>query len=111
MKTEAISTDTSVSSRTGWYDPLAQSFQVTEEGGIFITSCDIYFQTKDDMDIPMTFQIRTMEGGTPTQKVLPFSEIIKAPDQINVSTNGTVATRFTFESVILKEIIQNMPYV
>ena len=36
------------------------------------------------MDIPMTFQIRTMEGGTPTQKVLPFSEIIKAPDQINV---------------------------
>ena len=78
MKTEAISTDTSVSSRTGWYDPLAQSFQVTEEGGIFITSCDIYFQTKDDMDIPMTFQIRTMEGGVPTQKILPFSEIIKS---------------------------------
>ncbi len=103
MKTEAISTDTSVSSRTGWYDPLAQSFQVTEEGGIFITSCDIYFQTKDDMDIPMTFQIRTMEGGVPTQKILPFSEIIKAPDQINVSTNGTVATRFTFEAPVYLE--------
>ena len=55
------------------------------------------------MDIPMTFQIRTMEGGTPTQKVLPFSEIIKAPDQINVSTNGTVATRFTFESPVYLE--------
>ena len=55
------------------------------------------------MDIPMTFQIRTMEGGTPTQKILPFSEIIKAPDQINVSTNGTVATRFTFESPVYLE--------
>jgi len=55
------------------------------------------------MDIPMTFQIRTMEGGVPTQKILPFSEIIKAPDQINVSTNGTVATRFTFEAPVYLE--------
>jgi len=103
MKTEAISTDVSSGTRDRWYDPLAQSFQVTESGGLFITSCDVYFQTKDDMDIPMTFQIRTMEGGTPTQKVLPFSEIIKAPDQINVSQNGTVATRFTFESPVYLE--------
>ena len=103
MKTEAISSAESTSSNHRWYDPLAQSFQVTEEGGIFITSCDIYFQTKDDMDIPMTFQIRTMEGGVPTQKILPFSEIIKAPDQIQVSTNGTVATRFTFEAPVYLE--------
>ena len=103
MKTEAIKTKEKTSSKHRWYDPLAQSFQITEEGGIFITSCDIYFQTKDDMDIPMTFQIRTMEGGVPTQKILPFSEIIKAPDQINVSTNGTVATRFTFEAPVYLE--------
>ena len=55
------------------------------------------------MDIPVTFQIRTMEGGMPTQKVLPFSEIILSPDQINVSQNGTVATRFTFESPVYLE--------
>ena len=104
MKTEAISSAQAETGRQDrWYDPLAQSFQVTESGGIFITSCDIYFQTKDDMDIPMTFQIRTMEGGVPTQKVLPFSEIIKGPNQIQVSTNGTVATRFTFESPVYLE--------
>ncbi len=103
MKTEAISSDTSTSSRDVWYDPLAQSFQVTEEGGIFITSCDVYFQSKDDMDIPVTIQIRTMEGGVPTQKVLPFSEIILSPDQINVSSNGTVATRFNFEAPVYLE--------
>ena len=101
MKTEAISTQQRETGRQDrWYDPLAQSFQVTETGGIFITSCDVYFQTKDDMDIPMTFQIRTMEGGVPTQKILPFSEIIKAPDEIQVSANGTVPTKFTFEAPV-----------
>jgi len=104
IKTEAISSAQAETGRRDfWYDPLAQSFQVTENGGIFITSCDVYFQTKDDMDIPMTFQIRTMEGGVPTQKILPFSEIIKSPDQINVSTNGTVATRFTFDAPVYLE--------
>ncbi len=104
IKTEAISSAQAETGRRDfWYDPLAQSFQVTESGGIFITSCDIYFQTKDDMEIPMTFQIRTMEGGVPTQKILPFSEIIKSPDQINTSTNGTVATRFTFDAPVYLE--------
>jgi len=104
MKTEAISTDTSETGRRDiWYDPLAQSFQVTDSGGIFVTSCDVYFQSKDDMDIPMTFQIRTMEGGVPTQKILPFSEIVKPPDQILTSTNGTVPTRFTFEAPVFLE--------
>ena len=103
IKTEAISSKETKDKKNVWYDPLAQSFQVNEDGGIFITSCDCYFQTKDDMDIPMTFQIRTMEGGVPTQKILPFSEIIKPPDQINVSTNGTVATRFNFEAPVYLE--------
>ena len=59
----------------------------------------------------MTFQILQWKE-EPTQKVLPFSEIIKAPDQIQVSQNGTVATRFTFESpYILRVTIQNMQYV
>ena len=103
IKSEAISSSDAEGRENIWYDPLAQSFQVTENGGIFITSCDIYFQTKDDMDIPMTFQIRTMEGGVPTQKILPFSEIIKSPDQIQVSQNGTVPTRFEFEAPVYLE--------
>ena len=44
-----------------------------------------------------------MEGGVPTQKILPFSEIILSPDQINTSTNGTVATRFNFEAPVYLE--------
>ena len=94
---------TSSSVEDVWYDPLAQSFQVTEKGGIFITSCDIYFKTKDDMDIPMTFQIRTMQGGFPTQKILPFSEIVVPPDKINLSADGSVPTNIKFKAPVYLE--------
>ena len=103
-KDEVIKTNTQkTQGKPRWYDPLAQSFQVTDEGGVFLTSCDIYFKTKDDMEIPMTFQLRTMKDGTPTQKVIPFSEIVKTPKQIKVSPTGTVATTFEFEAPVYLE--------
>jgi hypothetical protein len=98
-----ISATTTNTTVREWYDPLAQSFQVLDETGVFITSCDVFFQTKDDMDIPMTFQIRTMQNGVPTQKILPFSEIVLDPDQINTSQDGTVPTRFTFKAPVYLE--------
>ena len=47
MKTEAISTSENETRRDRWYDPLAQSFQVTESGGISLLQVAIFiFQTK-----------------------------------------------------------------
>ncbi len=86
-----------------WYDPLAQSYQVLDDTGIFLTSCEVFFQTKDDMNIPMTFQLRTMKGGTPTQKVIPFSEVIVYPDEINVSQKGDVPTKINFKAPVYME--------
>jgi hypothetical protein len=86
-----------------WWDPLAQSILVQEESGIFLTKCDIFFKSKDDADIPVVFQIRTMQGGYPTQTVLPFSEIILDPEQVNLSNDGTVATSFVFKSPVYLE--------
>ena len=31
----------------GWVDPLAQTFLIDDEGGVFLTSIDIFFSTKD----------------------------------------------------------------
>ncbi len=98
-----ISQQQTLTTVTEWYDPLAQSFQVLDETGVFVTSCDVFFQTKDDMDIPMTFQIRTMQNGVPTQKILPFSEIVLTPDQINVSQDGTVPTTVNFKAPVYLE--------
>ena len=89
--------------RWRWWDPLAQSFQVEDPNGIFLTSCDVYFATKDDTGLPVTFQLRTMENGTPTTKVIPFSEIVLPPSDVKTSGSGTVATTFTFDAPIYLE--------
>ncbi len=82
------------------YDPLAQSFYVQEDTGIYITSVDVFFETKDSDNIPITMQIRPVVGGVPSNVVIPFSEVTLTPDQVNVSTNGRIATRFTFPSPV-----------
>ena len=87
----------------GWYDPLAQSFLIEDETGVFVTKCDVFFQSKDDMDIPVVFQLRTMENGFPTQKILPFTEIVLDPDQIITSSDGSVATTFEFKAPVYLE--------
>jgi len=87
-------------------DPLAQSFIVDEEDGIFITSLDAYFATKSDT-IPVKAEIRTMVNGFPSVKVLPFARKWLNSGSINTSTDGTTATTFTFDSpVYLQEGIE-----
>ena len=84
-------------------DPLAQSFSVSDSSGVFITRCDLFFQTVDDTDIPVTIQIRPMQQGYPTEIVLPFSEVVLNPDEIQVSSNGSVSTVIRFKSPVYLE--------
>ena len=83
----------------GWYDPLAQSFIVEEDGGMFLTGVDIFFQTKDT-NIPISMQIRTMENGYPTKTILPFSDVTINPDQVEISETAAIPTRFTFRAPV-----------
>ncbi len=103
VSSRAISTSTTQNTIATWYDPLAQSFLVDEESGIFVTKCDVFFRSKDDVDIPVTFQLRTMENGFPSPKVLPFSEIILEPSQVNTSGDGSVSTSIQFKSPVYLE--------
>lgn len=103
VATNVISTSQRERTVTQWYDPLAQSFLVDDETGVFLTKCDVFFASKDDLDIPITFQLRTMKGGFPTQKVIPFSEIILDPSEINVSSDGSIPTTFNFKAPVYLE--------
>ncbi len=107
LGTEVVGSQTVANNTTqeiiGWYDPLAQSFLVEEDTGIFVTKCDVFFRTKDDMDIPVVFQIRSMKNGLPTQHVLPFSEIVLDPAEVNTSADGSVATTVEFKAPIYLE--------
>ena len=87
----------------GWYDPLAQSFLVEDATGVFLTKCDIFFRSKDDMDVPVVFQLRTMKNGFPTQHILPFSEVVLDPSDIETSSDGSVATSVEFKAPVYVE--------
>lgn len=98
-----ILSQTNSSRLVGWYDPLAQSFLVEDETGVFLTKCEVFFRSKDDMDIPVTFQLRTMQNGFPSQRILPFSEITLDPGDVQTSADGSVATTFNFDSPVYLE--------
>ena len=86
-----------------WGDPLAQSFEVQDPNGVFITDCDIFFRTKDAGELPVTLQIRTMSLGLPTQEILPFAEVSIDPSQVSVSNDASVPTKFTFPAPVYLE--------
>jgi hypothetical protein len=99
--------------RTEYYlDPLAQSFSVgrsisdgtadsprDDDNGVFITSVDLFFQSKDPGTAPVTVEIRTVELGTPTSNIVGTPTTL-TPDQISISNNASVATNVKFESPI-----------
>ena len=85
--------------QVGYHDPLAQTFMVDEAGGVFLTSVDICFSTKD-ANIPVTLQVRNTVNGYPGQSILPFSEKSLNPVSVTTSTDGSSATTFTFDSPV-----------
>jgi len=82
-----------------YYDPLAQTFRVDETSGVFITSVDVFMRDKDE-ELPLTLQVRTVETGLPTSKILPFSVVVKDPSEVNVSEDASIPTTFTFDSPV-----------
>jgi len=80
-------------------DPLAQTFRVDDETGIFITKVNVFFQSKD-ANTPATFQLRECKLGTPTETVLAFSEVDIEPADVTVSDDGSVPYTITLPSPV-----------
>jgi hypothetical protein len=86
-------------------DPLAQTFKIgsdEDQTGRFITSVDLFFYSKAP-ELPVYVELRSVELGTPSQKIYPFSKVEILPQNINVSETGTVATRVTFHAPVFLE--------
>ena len=97
---QTLETSTRAGSRViGWHDPLAQTIMVDDEGGVFLTSIDLYFSTKDT-NIPITVQIRNTVNGYPGSKILPFGEVTINPSSVNTSSDASVKTTFTFPAPV-----------
>ena len=80
-------------------DPLAQTFLIDKIGGIFLTSCDLFFESKDDT-FPVTVEIREVSNGFPGARVVPFSRVVKDPVDVTIDVTAQVATNFKFNSLV-----------
>ena len=80
-------------------DPLAQTF-VVEGDGVFLSSVDLYFATKDEQE-KVHIEIRTTELGTPTERmIVDYAMVSLEPTQVNVSDDASAVTKVTFSSPI-----------
>ena len=97
-KTRKTAITTIAQSRAG-NDPVAQSFLVTDKGGVFLTEVEVFFQSKDETK-PVRLELREMEHGTPTLTKLPYGEVLLNPSEVQVSNNASKGTKFRFPSPI-----------
>lgn len=88
-----------------WHDPLAQTFLVSGRDypdGVFISSLDLWFRTKDPI-FPVQVSIRPTVNGFPSStEVIPFAYSTKDPSNITAAETFDIDnfTRFTFPSPI-----------
>jgi hypothetical protein len=71
-------------------DPIAQSFFIYDDGGCHVTAVDIFFYKKPEdpnkPQPPIIFQLRALDdGGNPSNKILPFGEVVKDAEEIVVN--------------------------
>ena len=82
--------------------PIAQTFHCDVVGGMFVTSAEVFFLTKDN-SLPVIMEIRDTINGYPGNTILPFSKIVKNRDDVRTSDDGEKATKFTFPSPVFLE--------
>ena len=89
-----------IDGNTGSINPLAQTIAIGMQGGCFVTSVDLFFSAKDEVK-PITLQIKNTNSGYPGK--VELGKVTVNSGSVNVSENGTVATRFQFKHPIYLE--------
>jgi hypothetical protein len=85
-------------------EPIAQSFQIQNSNGGFITSVEVFFATTPNSinangdndtndNTPITLQIRPVESGVPSQEnIVPGAEKVLQPGDCSVTPQTTTVT-------------------
>ncbi len=94
-------------------DPLAQSFTIQNSQGSFLTSIDVYFNTRPetgtaDQNVPVRLEVRPLRNGVPSQtELVTGSQVIKQRADINIpsdldnlTTIRSTPTNFKFDAPI-----------
>jgi len=81
-------------------DPLAQTFFIDENDGLFITRVGVRFQTKDTT-VPVMMQIRSTVNGVPSaDEIIPNGVKVLLPGSITTSADASAVTYFEFDEPV-----------
>jgi hypothetical protein len=82
-------------------DAIAQSFfTYGVQGGIFVTSIELFFAQKDNF-LPVWVELREMVNGFPSKNFIsPEAIAYKNAADVNVSSSASTSTKFTFNKLI-----------
>ena len=82
-------------------NPLAQTFYVDNDFGVYITRIGVFFSSKSIDGDPITLELRPTEAGRPSSDfVMPGGTVTKRSSQVTTSTNATAETIFEFREPI-----------
>lgn len=81
-------------------DPLAQTFMVEDNEGVFITKVGVKFKSKDDT-VPVAVQIRPTVNGIPSaDDIIPGATKVLSPSAVSTSSDASTKTYFEFDEPI-----------
>jgi uncharacterized protein YbaA (DUF1428 family) len=86
--------------------PLAQTFIINEPSSgaeaVFLTGLDLFFRSKPSLTtLGVEVQIRETLNGIPLSRQLPYASKTLTAGNIQISSDATVATRFTFDTPVM----------
>ena len=77
-----------------YYDPVGQTFIVSEKS--LLSAVDLYFEAKPSNNASIIVEVRGVTNGTVNDVI--YADCTLHADDVNISSNATAATRFTFDS-------------
>ena len=93
-------------------DPIAQSFQIQNSNGGFVTGIDVYFESKSTT-VPIRLEVRPIENGVPSQEtIIEGSIVVLDPADVvatDLNSNTTMTdvrnapTAFNFDAPLYLE--------
>lgn len=91
-------------------DPIAQTFRILPEhapdaDGLYLSSVDLFFQAKDSK-YGASVDIREVQNGMPTRKVLEFSKAHLLAKHIRTHASGETPTRVIFPGPVFLKVGQ-----
>ena len=81
-------------------DPVAQTFFIEEDDGIFVTRIGVRFASKDTA-VPVICQIRPTVNGIPSaDDIMPNGTKVLSPSAVTISADASAVTYFEFDEPV-----------